>query len=161
MGFQKLKFVKGLDTADDSTVNVNVTPLIDMLVILVVFLVIAQTIIRLKTIDAGMTAGAGLAKADPQKELVTKARLFSDHTIELTSGQYIISIPSTNGGWNFSQLKSALEKSAPSASHSIELQAEEGIPYGELVQAMDALKTVSPKISLSIDSLNPDLRGSK
>ncbi|WP_019903453.1 TonB system transport protein ExbD [Methylobacterium sp. 77] len=120
----------GSDSSDDLAENaeINITPFIDViLVLLIIFMVAAP----LSTVDVAVELPTSAAPQQPRPEKPIFVSVKSDLTLAL--GEEVVARPAMGPALD------ALAKG--NKDERIFLRADKGVPYGELMQVMNLLRS--------------------
>ncbi len=122
-----IKTARHDDDALEESHEINVTPFIDvMLVLLIIFMVAAP----LATVDTPVDLPASTAKPQPRDGEPVFLSVQADLSLSIND------VPVGTDG-----LKATLERlTAGDHEQRIYLRADQAVPYGELMQAMNALR---------------------
>jgi len=134
-------------------VNLDVTPVMNMFVILIPFLVSMAVFAQLSVLKFSLPSNAGAEQGGPQKKDLKLTVVMSPEAFLLTIGEMLVdSIPSTEEGLDFDRLSQALAENRETLTRKEEvvLAVDDKINFDNIVQTMDVCRNGGfSKIALS------------
>jgi len=135
--------------------DINITPIIDCFTVLVTFLLASSAFISIGLLDAGIAAGGAQAatQTDKKQSIQLTLKLKSNLSMDLKmSGQRSETLHS-NAVNGTRQYEAFVKHLAGLQTQGLQMdalivEAEEDVPYGEVVLAMDQFRPVVPNIML-------------
>ncbi len=125
--------------------SLNVTPLMNLMVVLIPFLLTTVVFSKLAILDLNLPSSSAAGQTTPEKKepfrlIVT---LHQDVLAVQGSGLVVTPIPSREGKYDLKELAAILQrvKTAFGEERSIIILSEPEVPYESLVEVMDTCRT--------------------
>jgi len=133
--------------------ELNIAPIIDCITVLIAFIMISTSFISIGLLDAGAPAigtetGDSIPLVNVELEVLEGNRYLIKLSGQVTSESRISA--NTDGKWNTEELVSKLNqiKTQWKNVDSITISAEDGVPYKDIIVAMDSSRRVLPAVVL-------------
>ena len=133
--------------------DLNLAPIIDCFTVLITFMLASASFLAVGIFDSGPAADAAASNDQKPASIRVDAELTPKKDIVLRvegRAKFTKSLAAKDGDWNFPALVaevSELRKNWPDTKGMI-LNADNEVQYGEVVRAMEALKTHIPAVLL-------------
>ncbi len=139
------------DEDADLLSDINVTPLVDVvLVLLIMFMIIVPTMLATAPIDVELAANAAAKSKIPLEDLQILDLMPLDFVLKKEAANNVLYVNGQRIGVN--ELQGMLDNlRANGTLPAGKLSAESGIPYGEVIRIVDLLTTLGLK-DLALDT---------
>ena len=132
------------DEGDDALSGINVTPLVDVtLVLLIVFMITVPAIVGTSRVNVDLPETAAV-KAEPSEQMPLTFALKRNE-----AGKPVLYLNDEEKSED--QIREMFSKTKPSDSQQVSLSADRGLAYGEVMRVVDLLESLGLK-KLGLDT---------
>ena len=145
--------------ANDSSFDLNLAPVLDIIVSIIPMLLMSVAFVQIKMIEAPTPQIVQEQKSEPPKEAlitlkISKAKGFTFEVTDVKGKVTSASMPLSSGQYDFNALTASaikLKEQYPGVS-SLQLSPEEDVAFDDIVRAIDQVRQrpqVAKKLSIS------------